>query len=298
MIMPRSAKLGAVDIWQVDEITYKMPLSMMTQDEKLIASLPQWMYPRYIDKDRNFDMVWQSWIMVVDGRVIVVDPCTGNGRNFPDFQLAHMLDTPYIERFAATGIKPEDVDYVFCTHLHMDHCGWNTHLRNGKYVPTFPNARYIMVKREFDRWDTRLPGHKAIPQNIGVFENSVLPVVEAGLAEVVPDRHSITPNLIVEPAYGHTAGHSLLQVKAGSEQVYFVGDAFHHPLEILHPDLDDHTSEDPSQTSKTRHRIIDTCIAQHALVVPAHFPCAFGGHITRTNNTMHFEPYCHAVEPA
>jgi glyoxylase-like metal-dependent hydrolase (beta-lactamase superfamily II) len=290
--MTRSAKFGNVDIWQVEEITYKMPVSMMTSDEALISALPQWMFPRYIDADRNFDMVWQSWIMVVDGRVIVVDPCTGNGRNFPDFPMAHMLDTPYIERFSATGIKPEDVDYVFCTHLHMDHCGWNTQLRGGRYVPTFPNAKYIMVKREFDRWDTRLPGHKPIPQNMGVFENSVLPVVEAGLAEIVSDTFSISKSLTVEPANGHTVGHSLLHVNAGAREAYFVGDAFHHPLEIIHPDLDDHTSEDGKQTSATRHRIIDACLAKKALLVPAHFPCAFGGTLTRENNTFKFEPYC------
>ena len=229
--------------------------------------------------------------MIIDGRVVVVDPCTGNGRHFPDFPPAHMLDTPYLERFAATGVRPEDVDYVFCTHLHMDHCGWNTLLRAGRYVPTFPNARYVMVKREFDRWDSRRPDHAAVPANAGTFENSVLPVIEAGLADLVPDTFRISPSLQVEPAPGHTIGHSLLHLAGGAREAYFVGDAFHHPIEMIHPDLDSGTSESFALACETRCRIIDTCIARNALVIPAHFPCAFGGALRLAQGGLVFEPH-------
>lgn len=295
--MTKTAKIGAADVWQVEEITHKRPLSAMTTDEALIARLPQWMFPRYIDADRRFDIVSQSWILMVDGRVVVVDPCTGNGRNHPDYPPAHMLDTPYIERFAASGVRPEDVDYVVCTHLHMDHCGWNTVLRGGRYVPTFPNARYVMARREFDRWDPRRPGHAPVSANAGTFENSVLPVVEAGLAEIVGDRHQISPSLRVEPAWGHTIGHSLLRLATAAQEALFVGDAFHHPLEMIHPDLDDQTNEDYPLAVETRRKIIDTCIARNALVIPAHFPCAFGGSLRRENGELIFEPYCDAREP-
>src|ERR1700760_498058 len=125
-----------------------------------------------------------------------------------------MLDTPFIERFAASGIRPEEVDFVFCTHLHSDHCGWNTQLRGGRYVPTFPNARYIMLQREFDRWDSRVTSydHANVRNriNAAVFENSVLPVFAAGLADLVGDTHRISPSLEIEPAHGHTLGHACL----------------------------------------------------------------------------------------
>lgn len=289
--MTAKTKIGAVDICQVEELTYHWPLSQITSDEGLISKAPSWMFPMFIDAERHFDMVWQSWILVVDGRVIVVDPCTGNGRNFPDFPPAHMLETPYIERFSATGIHPRDVDYVFCTHMHMDHCGWNTELRGGRYVPTFPNARYIMVKREFDRWDNRRPDYKHVPQNVGVFENSILPVVEAGLAEIVPDRFQISPSLEVEPSYGHTIGHSLLRVATGSHDAYFAGDVFHHPIEFIYPDIDDHSSEDFSQTLQTRRRLLETCMDKKAVIIPAHFPCKFGGSLRRENGEVIFEPW-------
>ncbi|MCB2080058.1 MAG: MBL fold metallo-hydrolase [Novosphingobium sp.] len=288
---PTRIRHGGADIWEVEEIWHKRPLSDMTTDKALIASLPQWMFPDFIDAHWNFDIVTRCWIVIVDGRVIVVDPCTGNGRNFPDFEPAHMLDTPFIERFAATGFRPEDVDFVFCTHLHMDHCGWNTVLRDGRYVPTFPNARYVMVKREIDRWDPRHPDHVPVPQNVGTFENSVLPVIEAGLAQIVADRHTILPGVDVEPANGHTLGHSMLHVCSEEKHAYFVGDAFHHPLEMLLPGLDDQTSENFEMLHAARRNIIDTALKQDALVIPAHFCCAFGGHLRQCENGLVFEAY-------
>jgi glyoxylase-like metal-dependent hydrolase (beta-lactamase superfamily II) len=296
--MARRAEIGGASVWQVEEITQQKPLSAMTTDGALIARLPQWLFPRFIDAEGQVDIVSQSWIVIVDGSVVVVDPCTGNGRNFPDFPPAHMLDTPYLERFAATGVRPRDVGTVFCTHLHMDHCGWNTLLRAGRYVPTFPNARYVMVRREFDRWDSRRPDHAPVAANAGTFENSVLPVLEAGLAELVPDRFRISKSLQIEPAPGHTIGHSLLHLACGAREAYFVGDAFHHPLEMIHPDLDSGTSENFPLASETRRRIIDTCLSRNALVIPAHFPSPFGGTLLRKEGGLVFEPYNEAPETA
>ena len=288
---PSRVKVGNADIWEVEEITHKRPLADMTTDEVLIASLPEWMFPKYIDADWNFDIVSRSWIVIVDSRVIVVDPCTGNGRDFPDFPPAHMLDTPFIERFSATGIRPEDVDYVFCTHLHMDHCGWNTVLRDGKYVPTFPNAKYVMVQREYDRWNPQHPDHIPVPANASTFQNSVLPVLEAGLAQIVPERFSLLPGLQIEPCFGHTLGHTMLHLSSAAREAYFVGDAFHHPLEMLYPDLDDQTSEHFEMLAASRKHIIDTCRNRDALVIPAHFSCAFGGYLRDHADGLAFEAY-------
>src|SRR5262249_36371027 len=162
--------------------------------------------PHYVDAQAAWHIVFQSWILHVDGKIVVIDPCIGNGRSYthPFAQMFHMLDTPYIERFEATGIRPEDVDIVFCTHLHVDHCGWNTRLRGDRFVPTFPNARYIMVRREFDHWNPKSKKeHLGGDVFAGLFENSVQPVVDAGLAELVEDRHRLSPSLMIEPSYGH-----------------------------------------------------------------------------------------------
>ena len=284
-------KLGSAEIRQVPEIGFKMPISLLTQDEALLRSNADWLHPRFLDANGNWDMIVQSFILLVDDRVVLVDPCTGNGRSCPAFPMMDMLETPYIERFAATGIRPKDVDYVFCTHLHGDHCGWNTELRGGRYVPTFPNARYVIVRREFDRWDMRRPDHRPAPANFGVFENSVLPVLEAGLAELVDDRHRISASLSVEPAYGHTAGHSLLHVASDGKEAMFVGDAFHHPLEVKYPDLDMGACEDFTLGLETRRRIIDHCVELKALFVPAHFAAPHMGWVHRHGQEIVFEPY-------
>ena len=286
-------RIGMAEIRQVAEIGFKMPISLLTKDQALLDANKHWLCPTFLDADGNWDMIVQSWIVIVDGRVILVDPCTGDGRSNPALPMQHMLDTPYIERFAASGLRPEDVDFVFCTHLHGDHCGWNTVLRNGRYVPTFPNARYVMVHREFDRWDTRRADHRPVEVNAGVFENSVLPVLEAGLVDIVEDTHHLCHSVVVEPAYGHTAGHSMLSLTSRGHEALFVGDAFHHALEVKHPDLDMGACEDFATGLATRRRIIQRCIDHEALFVPGHFPAPHLGWIKSTGGGTVFEPYQH-----
>jgi glyoxylase-like metal-dependent hydrolase (beta-lactamase superfamily II) len=283
-------KVGDAEIRRVEEIVHKMPLSQIVDDKDFIAQHLHWLAPRFLDNDGNYDMVWQSWIVLVDGKVIVIDPCSGNGRANPAFPMAHMLDTPYIERFAATGFKPEDVDYVFCTHLHFDHCGWNTRLRGGRYVPTFPNARYIFTRREYEHWDPQRPGHTPVEAMKGVFETSVLPVVEAGLAHIVGERHRLCPSLAIEPAHGHTAGHAMAHLVSKAVEACFVGDAFHHPLELLRPEADAHVDEDAPTAMATRRRIVDLCLEHDALIIPAHFPNPHAGWVRRHQDEVMFEP--------
>ena len=160
--------VGDAQIHRIEELTTHFPFASFNASEEIIESNAHWLRPHWLGDDDTWEMVVQSWIVLVDDRVVVVDPCVGNGRILPEFELFHMLDTPFIERFGATGIRPEDVDVVFCTHLHSDHCGWNTMLRDGKYVPTFPNAKYYMGRREVERWDFRRPDYRHVPANAGI----------------------------------------------------------------------------------------------------------------------------------
>ncbi len=283
--------VGAAQIHRVEEATTRYPLSMFNADRALVERNAYWLFPRFGDADGSWEMVFQSWIVIMDGKVVVVDPCTGNGRNLPDYPPGHMLDTPFIERFEATGIRPADVDYVFCTHLHMDHCGWNTRLCGDRFVPTFPNARYLMVREEFDRWDPRRPGHRPVAPNKGVFEASVLPVLEAGLADIVSAGHDIMPGLGIVAAAGHTSGHSVLHMCSAEKHAWFTGDAFHHPLELVAPELDAGTCEDFAGTLETRRRLIAQFIASGALIIPAHFPAPYAGYLRGGDGGAVFVPY-------
>jgi glyoxylase-like metal-dependent hydrolase (beta-lactamase superfamily II) len=281
--------IGNATIHRVEEMTAPMPLAMFGDD--LVARNADWLFPRWGNADGTWDMVVQSWIVVVDGRVVVIDPCVGNGRSLPHFALFDNLDTPFIERFAATGFRPEDVTEVFCTHLHSDHCGWNTTLRDGRFVPTFPNARYVLTQRELDRWNPDRPGYRHVPENAGVFAASVQPVIEAGLVDVVGEHHRISPSLQSQPAYGHTLGHSVVHLASAGKEAWFTGDVFHHPIELLHPEIDAATCDDFAQTIVTRRRLIAEFAARGALIVPAHFAAPHAGYLRAAGDRHVFEPF-------
>ncbi|MGE0283209.1 MAG: MBL fold metallo-hydrolase [Rhizobiaceae bacterium] len=282
--------VGNARIRRVEELSTRFPLAMFGADEGMIERHRDWLFPLWADEAHTWEMVVQSFIVEVDDRIVVVDPCVGNGRPLPDFPLFHMLETPYIERFAATGLRPQDVDAVVCTHLHSDHCGWNTHLRDGRYVPTFPRARYYLGRRETERWDFRRPDYVHQPLNAHVFENSVLPVIEAGLAELVSGNSRVSPSLEIEDTPGHTLGHTALHLTSAGSEAWFTGDTFHHPLELIHPELDVEAGEDGPALAATRKRLADMFVASGALIIPAHFTAPHAGYLREKDGIRRFEP--------
>ena len=144
------------------------------------------------------------------------------------------------------GVQPESVDIVFCTHLHVDHVGWNTLLRDGRCVPTFPNARYLAGRREFEYWQqqNREPGGDAV--QLPGFRDSVLPILEAGQLELVEDGYELGRGLALLPLPGHTPGR--LGVRAeGAVPAIFCGDAIHSPLQVLDPALSTGVCIDPAE---------------------------------------------------
>jgi glyoxylase-like metal-dependent hydrolase (beta-lactamase superfamily II) len=285
-------RIGNATVRRVEEMRASMPLAMFNLSEAQIESQTHWLFPHWADRaTMTWDMVVQSWLLEVDGRIVVIDPCVGNGRHLPHFALFDNLDTPFLERFEATGVRPHEVDAVFCTHLHSDHCGWNTHLRDGRMVPTFPNARYYLSQSEVDRWDPRRPGHNDVPENAGIFAASVLPIIEAGLAELIPDDFQISPSLTVEPAHGHTLGHTALHLFSAGAHGWFTGDVFHHPIELLLPEIDAGTCEDYPGTVATRRRIIDRLVETGGMILPAHFVEPHCGWMRETGGVRRFEPY-------
>jgi glyoxylase-like metal-dependent hydrolase (beta-lactamase superfamily II) len=283
-------KIGNAELRRVEDMVSALPMSLFTKDDAFLEEQSSWLVPGFMDEAGNCPMVFQSWILVLDDKLVVVDPCAGNDRNSPNYPMFHMLKTPYLERFEATGFKPEEVDYVFCTHLHGDHCGWNTRLRGDRFVPTFPNARYVMVRREFERWDPRRPGHQPVREIEGVFEASVIPVLEAGLVDLVGDEHRLLPSLSIEPSNGHTIAHSTLHLRSDEREAYFIGDAFHHVIQVINPDLDLGGAEDLAATLASRRRLIRQCIDRNALLVPAHFPAPYAGWVREQNGKTVFVP--------
>lgn len=279
--------IGAALISRVEELRIPNKISHFTRDEALVAANRHWLHPHFLDDAGGFDLVFQSWIAEVDDRVVLIDPCTGNGKPHP-VPFFDMLDVPYIERMQATGYRPEDIDFVVCTHLHHDHCGWNTQLRGGEWVPTFPNARYIMQQAEYDRWGRDVGRYPPFPYNDGVFERSLRPVVEAGLAELITGSHRLTAGLRVDPAPGHTLAHQMLYLESAGRHAFFTGDTFHHPIQLAEPTLPFGNAEDQAQVEAMRRKLVDLSIELDALLIAAHSQAPYTVRAVRENGTVRF----------
>src|SRR5215470_791720 len=182
-------------------------------DPAQVEEHASWLYPRHVDPVAGMvRLSHHSWLLQTGDRTVLVDPCIGNGkqRPSPPDEYYEMLDTPWLERLAAAGAHPDDVDVVVCTHLHPDHCGWNTQLVDGRWVPTFPRARYVLSAPEVAFWSAFAQEPDRFPElsyNRGVFEDSVAPVLDAGLVQLLDDGDTLAPGITVMATPGHTVGH-------------------------------------------------------------------------------------------
>jgi glyoxylase-like metal-dependent hydrolase (beta-lactamase superfamily II) len=264
-------RVGATEIDRVDEQTLAIPLTLLTDDDEFIERRIEPLPSGFLDRDTmTFQFSNHSWLLRVDDRTVLVDPCNGNGRtrSVPNFD---QLDGPYLERLAACGTSTDDVDIVFCTHLHNDHCGWNTQLVDGRWVPTFPNAEYLFVDTEYRRWDTAGPVRHPNEFNESVFDECVRPVVDAGQARLVAAPHSVSSSLTVELAPGHTTGHSMLRLETDGSRAYFTGDCFHHPAQVTRPEFHLPGCDDLALAIETRWALVARIHEEGAFMFPAHF---------------------------
>lgn len=232
-----------------------------------------------------------SWLVRLGGKTILIDTCSGNGkaRALPLLKRFNMLSFPFLDNLAAAGVRPEDVDLVICTHLHVDHVGWNTRAEDGRFVPTFPKARYLFGREEYRHW-TDGPGPSIFPENVPVIEDSVLPVVEAGLVDFVDAGDTIMPGLTVEAVPGHTATQLAVRCELPEGAFICTADVLHQPLQIYHPELNSCFCEDGEAARATRRRVLDYCAESGALLLPMHFGPPHAGHVVRNGSGYRFEP--------
>lgn len=235
-----------------------------------------WLSPHFLDDGTNLvNSAIQTWLVRSEGRTILIDTGVGNHKERPYAPVWSHLETGFLANLARAGVAPEDVDIVVNTHLHTDHVGWNTYLDGRSWVPTFPNATYVMPKDDFDFWNPA-NGHRTLfgRGNQNVFEDSVAPVHEAGQTLLWEGSHRIDAGLRLDAAPGHTPGSSVLTLASGSDRAVFVGDLLHSPVQILEPDSNSCFCENPAGARATRRRILGWAADNTALVIPAHL----GGH--------------------
>ncbi|MEC9100002.1 MAG: MBL fold metallo-hydrolase [Pseudomonadota bacterium] len=245
----------------------------------VVEANKDWLMPRYIDpKTIEIILCIQSYIIKTSHHTILVDTCVGNHKSRPARPSWHMQNAPFIEELANVGVHPEEVDFVLCTHLHVDHVGWNTKLVDGRWVPTFPNAKYIFSRNEYELWESRHENGEAVPVPL-VYEDSVLPIVEAGQAIIVEDTHQIDDGMWLEPAPGHTPGHVMLNLKSREETALMSGDAIHHPIQLIRPEWSSRACEDPHMSAVSRTKMLERVADTNTLLCPAHFGSPTMGHV-------------------
>lgn len=238
-----------------------------------------------------------SWLLRFGGETILIDTATGNGkvRTDPKFTRFHMLETDFLGRLAAAGVKPEDVSYVINTHMHVDHSGWNTMLVDGDWVPTFPNARYVFGEAEYRNWQAGGVTALAQPEGLPVIADSIEPVVSAGRVTWVSDGDMLIPGLSFHAMPGHTSGQLAVRLRSNDQTAWFSGDVLHRAMQVFEPRLNCFLCEDNELAPLTRAGFLETCAHDRALIFPAHFDRPHAGRIgRRSDGGYRFEP----VKPA
>lgn len=262
-------------------------------DECAFEAERHWLEPWSFDAaSGRLLMSLHSYVIRTARHTILVDTCVGNDKNRPDTKAWHMRDGRFLSDLAALGVAPEAVDFVLCTHLHVDHVGWNTRLDDGRWVPTFPNAKYLFHRVEYDYWESH-----EMADDVGAgmtrresFQDSVLPVVEAGQAELVDGDYAIDDALQLEPSPGHSPGHVFLNLESPDASAVFTGDVMHHPLQIAFPTWNSRYCHDAARSRATREAIVERCADTSTVVLAAHFPSPVAGRIISTGTRHRFVP--------
>lgn len=237
-----------------------------------------WLGRRFYDPASKLLVITiQSFLIRMPGLTMLVDTCVGDckTRVRGEFDKASWN---WLAKLASAGVRPEDVDVVVCSHLHVDHVGWNTRLMDGRWVPTFPNARYLISRTELAYWQSET-GRAALARTGDYVEDSVSPVLEAGQAELVGDGHRINDNIWLESIPGHTPGQVAVHVSDGKDHVILCADLMHHPLQLQNPHWSTLYCADAEQARTTRRRFLCEHAGSNTIVVPAHFPGPTAGNV-------------------
>jgi glyoxylase-like metal-dependent hydrolase (beta-lactamase superfamily II) len=252
---------------------------------EVIRAHRDWLDPHLYDFAADALLLsFHTYIVRTPRHVILVDTCMGNDKDRPWSDVWHHRSGPYLDQLVAMGVAPEEVDYVMCTHLHSDHVGWNTRLLDGRWVPTFPNARYVFSQRDYDHYRTI----DAADHSANAFYDSVLPVVEAGQAVLIGDDFAIDDSVTILPTPGHTPGHYCVRLRSKGAEAILTGDLMHFGIQVARPDWSPVFCTDPVASAAMRSRFVDTYAESGVLMMPAHFPGPTCGHIVRHGDTTRF----------
>jgi glyoxylase-like metal-dependent hydrolase (beta-lactamase superfamily II) len=265
-------KVGDVTITRVVELEMTGGTRFILPDALRDAVKPiAWLRPHFADPDGNLAMSIHALVVETGDRRILVDTCLGNDkvRQIPAWSLRN---GPFLEDLEAAGFPVDSIDTVLCTHLHVDHVGWNTRLVDGRWMATFPRARYLFGREEWEHWNAAEPAGLSG----SAIDDSVRPIVEAGLHQLVEVDHRLSDEITLEPTRGHTPGHVSVRIRSQGLEALITGDFVHHPCQMARPEWCSSADTDREQGIATRRRMFASLAGSPVLVIGTHFatPCA------------------------
>ena len=276
-------RVGEVTVTKIVELEVtggsRFILPQATYEEVLPIS---WLQPDFADERGRLKMSIHALVVETPTRRILVDTCLGNDKENRRIPTWNKLQTSFLSDLAAAGYPRQAIDTVVCTHLHVDHVGWNTTRESDRWVPTFPNARYLMGRIEYAHWMSQ----RERDEMIAVLADSVAPVWDAGLVDLVETDHRICDEVSLVPTPGHTPGHVSVRLASQSEAALITGDFMHHPCQIARPGWSSTADSDPKWARQTREQMLSNLADTPTLVIGTHFAGRTAGHIVRDSDAF------------
>jgi glyoxylase-like metal-dependent hydrolase (beta-lactamase superfamily II) len=265
----RHWQIGDVQVTRIVEVNaHQDPFTMLSVEcEPDMAKHYPWLAPNFATPDGQMKISFQAFALKAPGKTVIVDTCIGEGR-VREFDIFTNMQSDYLDDLAAAGYDPDAVDAVLCTHLHFDHVGWNTRLENGRWVPTFPNARYLFGKGEYEHWQAV---RRSGSGHLDHFTDAIDPVVEAGLVDLIGPEHQVCAEVSLFPTPGHTPGHVSVLIRSRGQEAVITGDLMHHPIQLARPDLPVNADADKAQGVTTRRAFCERFADRDVTVIGSHF---------------------------
>ena len=278
-----SWRIGEVRVTRVVETQAELPPEGLLPEATAEALEPHmsWLKPGFLTADGKLVLSIHALLIEVGSRRILVDTCIGE-HSIPGFEMLEP-NAGFLDELSAAGFPRESIDTVICTHMHFDHVGWNTMKQGDRWLPTFPNARYLFARAEWDHWSQQRNTPYA-----STLDASVQPIIDAGLADLVETDHKVCDEVWLEPSPGHTPGHVCVHIGSAGQRAFITGDMTHHPVQWAEVDWKMTADTDSDQAAATRRRVIDTYADGETLVIGTHYAAPCAGHIVRGESGVWF----------
>jgi glyoxylase-like metal-dependent hydrolase (beta-lactamase superfamily II) len=282
-------QIGDIRIHRVAELETPVPYHpkypLIREAQPAALQEMPWLYPSFVTAEGHLLSSIHALVVDAPGLRLIVDTCLGNDK--PRRMTRNTaLDTDFLPQLTAAGYPAESIDAVVCTHLHVDHVGWNTRKQGERWVPTFPNARYLVGRVEYDHWQSYSDED---PEQAAIMTDSITPIADAGLLQLVEQDHQLTPEIRLLPTAGHTPGHVSVLIESRGERAVITGDTMHHPCQIGRPTWATSFDSDRAAATSTRLSLLQELADAPVLVIGTHFAYPTAGHIRRDGDTFRFQ---------